>query len=107
MPDGLVCAFGRAGLVSGGTLVVTLGDGEQLAPALPSCALAGRCLSCAARMTDSVNGSAWRTSRPMPTMRAAIRSTDPHVESPREAYLRRVIERQPVCLTRIAFDGTF
>src|SRR5215203_1897558 len=40
-------------------------------------------------------------------MRAAIRSTDPDVESPREAYLRRVIERQPVCLTRIAFDGTF
>src|SRR5918994_4251558 len=40
-------------------------------------------------------------------MRAALRSIDPDVESPREAYLRRVIERQPVCLTRIAADGTF
>jgi PAS domain S-box-containing protein len=36
-----------------------------------------------------------------------VPSTDPDVESPREAYLRRVIERQPVCLTRIAADGTF
>ena len=43
----------------------------------------------------------------MPIRRAAVRSTDPDVESPREAYLRRVIERQPVCLTRIAADGTF
>lgn len=40
-------------------------------------------------------------------MHAALRSTDPDVESPREAYLRRVIERQPVSLTRIAADGTF
>ena len=40
-------------------------------------------------------------------MPAALRSTDPDVESPREAYLRRVIERQPVSLTRIAADGTF
>ena len=40
-------------------------------------------------------------------MRGAVRSTDPDVERPRAAYLRRVIERQPVCLTRIARDGTF
>ncbi|HZA36640.1 MAG TPA: PAS domain-containing protein, partial [Vicinamibacterales bacterium] len=40
-------------------------------------------------------------------MRAALPSIDPDVESPREAYLRRVIERQPVSLTRIAADGTF
>jgi PAS domain S-box-containing protein len=43
----------------------------------------------------------------MPTMRTAARSADPEVESPREAYLRRVIERQPAGLTRIASDGTF
>ena len=40
-------------------------------------------------------------------MPAAVPSTDADVESPREAYLRRVIERQPACLTRIASDGTF
>ena len=40
-------------------------------------------------------------------MRAAVHATDPDVESPREAYLRRVIERQPVGLTRVASDGRF
>src|SRR5918995_1180788 len=40
-------------------------------------------------------------------MHSAAPSTDPDVESPREAYLRRVIERQPACLTRIAADGSF
>lgn len=40
-------------------------------------------------------------------MRAAVQSAQPDVETSLEVHLRRIIETQPVCLTRIAADGTF
>jgi PAS domain S-box-containing protein len=40
-------------------------------------------------------------------MRSALQPTPSEAETPLEGYFRRIIETQPVCLTRVAADGTF
>jgi PAS domain S-box-containing protein len=64
-------------------------------------------LLCATGTADNMTGSAWRTFSPCACDARRSAANRPRRGSPREAYLRRVIERQPVCLARIASDGTF
>jgi PAS domain S-box-containing protein len=43
----------------------------------------------------------------MTAMRTAVHQGQPGTETPLEVYYRRIIESQPVCLSRIASDGSF
>jgi PAS domain S-box-containing protein len=43
----------------------------------------------------------------MTAMRTAVQHAQPATETPLEIYYRRIIESQPVCLSRITSDGSF